>query len=269
MNIFVFFLGRSRVFVYLCEKFVDMIDNDTWLLSELKQYCKDFNVPTEFVFEILRDQKVIPMIRGKATEYNAYLYLKEVLNHHTWDVQKLNLNAQNDAYDEDVSITHRPSGIRLKVECKNACRGSFKDGIRTKVLHQPHFKVKCHRSRSNMSKTTNDRYLVGEFDLLMTNTSNALYQDRTDDYLELLDNERMIEILYNYYHVHTDRDLIDCCNNDWRFAIPSEIAKNGVIPRTPYVALQNDGHWFNFNRLDGKLRSIVDIKKQQRRGRSR
>lgn len=238
---------------------------DEWLINELKQYCKDFNVPTEYLFEILRDQKVIPMIRGKATEYNAYLYLKEVLNPHTWDVQKLNLNAQNEEYDEDVSITHRLSGIRLKVECKNACRGSFKDGVRTKVLKEPHFKVKCHRSRSNMSKTTNDKYLVGEFDLLMTNTSNALYQDKTDDYLKLLDDENMVNILYKFYHVNSEQDLIDCCNSDWRFAIPSDIAKNGVIPRTPYVVLGNDAHWFRENRLDEKLRSIVDRKRAERR----
>ena len=242
-----------------------MVNDNNWLLDELKQYCRDFNVPTEYVFEILRDQKVIPMIRGKATEYNAYLYLKSVLNQHTWDVQKLNLNAQNDAYDEDVSITHRPSGIRLKVECKNACRGSFKDGSRTKVMRLPHFKVKCHRSRSNMSKDTNDRYLVGEFDLLMTNTSNALYQDRTDDYLELLDNERMIDILYKHYQVNNDKDLIESCNNDWRFAIPSEIANEGVIPRTPYVALENDAHWFDYCRLDNKLKSIIVVKKQLKR----
>ncbi len=238
---------------------------EEWLINELKQYCKDFNVPTEYLFEILRDQKVIPMIRGKATEYNAYLYLKDALNPHTWDVQKLNLNAQNEEFDEDVSITHRPSGIRLKVECKNACRGSFRDGVRTKVMRVPHFKVKCHRSRSNMSKDTNDRYLVGEFDLLMTNTSNALYQDRTDDYLEILDDDNMINILFEFYHVDNTEDLIECCNNDWRFAIPSDIADNGVIPRTPYVALDNDAHWFKDNRLDEKLRSIVVRKRALRR----
>lgn len=242
-----------------------MIDNEL-LLNELKQYCKDFNVPTEYMFEILRDQKVIPMIRGKATEYNAYLYLKKVLNQHTWDVQKLNLNAQTAMYDEDVSITHRASGIRLKVECKNACRGSFKDGKRCRVIeNKPHFKVKCHRSRSNMSKDTNDRYLVGEFDLLMSNTSNALYQDRTDDYLELLNNDNMIEILYNHYNVNNDEDLIEHCNDDWRFVIPNDIAIDGVIPRTPYVALDNDAHWRKSEMLEDMLKKIVEVKKLERR----
>ncbi|MEI3419691.1 MAG: hypothetical protein V8R91_00740 [Butyricimonas faecihominis] len=93
----------------------------------------------------------------------------------------MNLNAQNNTIDEDVSITHSKTGINLKVECKNAVRGSFNLGKRTKILKVPHFKVKCHRSRSNisLSTTTNDRYLVGDFDLLACNTSNALYEGDT------------------------------------------------------------------------------------------
>ena len=242
---------------------------DEQLLQELKTYCKDFNVPIDYVFEILRDQKVIPMIRGKATEYNAYLYLRNNLNSHTWDVQKLNLNAQNNEYDEDVSITHRASGIRLKVECKNACRGSFRDGVRTKVLKVPHFKVKCHRSRSNMEKETNDRYLVGEFDLLLSNTSNAIYQEKTDDYLELIRNKKAIKVLFDYYGVSDNKSLIEACNNDWRFAIPEDIAENGVIPRTPYVRLNNDVNWFSIVDLDEKLRPVIERKKQQIRAKRR
>lgn len=242
---------------------------DEYLISELKQYCKDFNVPLDFVFEILRDQKVIPMIRGKATEYNAYLYLRNNLNSHDWDVQKLNLNAQNDKCDEDVSITHRHSGIRLKVECKNACRGSFKDGKRSRICNVPHFKVKCHRSRSNMEKATNDRYLVGEFDLIVTNTSNALYQEKTDDYLELLDNSNLIEILFKHYNVSSKDELIEACNNDWRFAIPSEIAEGGVIPRTPYVALSDDEKWFTIENLHNKLMEIVALKRRTKQNKKR
>lgn len=239
---------------------------DEALIQELKSYCKDYNVPIDYFFEILKDQKVIPMIRGKATEYNAYLYLKENLDAHVWSVDKLNLNAQNNEYDEDVSITHRASGIRLKVECKNACRGSFRDGKRTKVLKVPHFKVKCHRSRSYLGKETNDRYLVGEFDLLLSNTSNALYQERTDDYLELINNKKLIEELYSYYGVNDDKDLIEACNKDWRFAIPSDIAEGNVIPRTPYVCLENDVNWFSIDELDDRLRPIIEMKKNERRG---
>ena len=81
----------------------------------VKKYCEKYYVPEEYLWEILEDSKVVPMIRGKATEYSAYLFLKAKLDPHKFDVQKLNLNAQNGVDDEDVSITHRQTGIRLKV----------------------------------------------------------------------------------------------------------------------------------------------------------
>jgi len=81
---------------------------------EIFAYCKKFNVPVEYLFEILEDQKVTPMIRGKAMEFNAYLLLESNLPKTVWSVQKLNLNAQPGFYDEDISITHRRTGIILK-----------------------------------------------------------------------------------------------------------------------------------------------------------
>ena len=49
-------------------------DQLTALGKEIITYCKKFNVPIEFLFEILEDQKVTPMIRGKAMEL---LYSKD------------------------------------------------------------------------------------------------------------------------------------------------------------------------------------------------
>ena len=72
----------------------------------------------EYVFDILNDQKVVPMIRGKATEYNAFIVIEQHLSKSEWSVQKLNLNAQTNSGDEDISITHRRTGIVLKVESK-------------------------------------------------------------------------------------------------------------------------------------------------------
>ena len=80
-------------------------DEKIKLAEKLLLYCKKFNVPLEFLFEILEDQKVTPMIRGKAMEYNAFLLLDKILPKATWSVQKLNLNAQTGTYDEDISIT--------------------------------------------------------------------------------------------------------------------------------------------------------------------
>ena len=118
--------------------------------DDVMRYCKEYNIPTEYFLEILNDQKVLPMIRGKASEYNAYLVIKDVLPETVWIVNKLNLNAQPNTDDQDISITHRRTGMLLKVEIKNAVRGSFKSGIRARVCKEPHFRVKCHRSRSNI-----------------------------------------------------------------------------------------------------------------------
>ena len=58
-----------------------MTDNELKELgTDILKYCKEFNVPLEYLFEILQDQKVTPMIRGKAMEYNAYLMLKNYLS---------------------------------------------------------------------------------------------------------------------------------------------------------------------------------------------
>lgn len=160
-----------------------MISNDEifHLGQQLVAYCKKFDVPLQFVFEILEDQKVTPMVRGKAMEYNGYLLLKDKLSSRVWVVEKLNLNAQTGQHDEDITIKHRRTGIVLKVESKSGVRGSVSDGKRTKIHKVPHFKVKCHRSRSNMelADTSNDRYHIDSFDVILTNTSNAIFEGRT------------------------------------------------------------------------------------------
>lgn len=240
--------------------------------QDIDAYCKKYFIPNEYLIEILEDSKVVPMIRGKATEYNAYLFLKNNLNPMIFDVQKLNLNAQPNQTDEDVSITHRKTGVRLMVEVKNACRGDFSDGLRCKKMRVPHFKVKCHRSRSNMDKaeTTNDRYVVGDFDLLVSNPLNSIYKGATfTDEFELIDKE-LINILKQHYGVSTIKDLEEACNNDWRFVFPEDIAEDikgkMTIPRTPYVALDNDEHWFDINSLEKRLvEKAVEIRNRQRR----
>ena len=54
--------------------------------KDLETYCNKYRIPIEYVFQILEDQKVVPMIRGKATEYSAYLLIKEMLNDAEWSV---------------------------------------------------------------------------------------------------------------------------------------------------------------------------------------
>lgn len=240
-----------------------MTNDDIFHLGfRLIEYCKKFNVPVDHIFEILEDQKVTPMIRGKAMEYSLALILRQHLNLQNWSVDKLNLNAQLGSGDEDVSVTHRRTGVRLKVESKSAKRGSMTSGIRSRLLKEPHFLVKCHRSRSNMKLDSNDKYAVDSFDVVLTNTSNAIFQGGTiGDQLEIIYDEATKQILYEYYNVSDDIELLISCYNDWRFCIPSDIAEDGFIPRNPKVKLLDDPNWRPLNELEDRLMEVVKEKR--------
>jgi hypothetical protein len=235
------------------------------LADDLLKYCKKFNISLEYLFAILEDQKVTPMIRGKAMEYNAFLLLDAGLPKAVWSVQKLNLNAQPGVYDEDISITHRRTGIILKVESKSAVRGSMSLGARSRVMNEAHFKVKSHRSRSNikLAGTSNDRYSVDSFDVLISNTSNAIFEGNTvGEHLEIVHDEKIKEMLYEFYEVENYIDLIAKCESDWRFCIPKDIAVDGFIPRTPYVRLREDVNWKPIAEIEERLLQVVDEKRR-------
>lgn len=223
---------------------------------KIKEYCEKFKIPEENLIDILIDQKVVPMIRGKATEYATTRLLKDVLNPHEWVVAKLNLNAQNGTHDEDVTITHQRTGIIIKIECKNATRGSMKYSSRAKIK-EPFCTIKCHKSRSDLKKasTTNDRYLLGDFDVVVTNLSNAVIAGATySESFELVKNDAVIDKLCKYYNCDSDyQSIFDAAYNDWRFAMAEDIAKDGVIPRTPSVLLENDPVWHSISEIENYL----------------
>ncbi len=234
------------------------------LQDDVIRYCREYNIPIDYFLEILNDQKVLPMIRGKASEYSAYLAIRGVLPEREWIVTKLNLNAQTNTADQDVSITHRRTGMQLTVETKNAVRGSFKSGERARICRVPHFKVKCHRSRSNiqLAGTTNDRYSEECFDLVISNVSNSIIQGNTiGARLELLHNNELLDIVKEYYGVDNNEQLLESAYNDWRFAISREISEDGYIPRTPYVRLREDPNW---NTLDSMQSVILDYLREVR-----
>lgn len=230
--------------------------SEAQIYDDVQEYCERYNIPIENLMDILEDQKVLPMIRGKATEYIAAVVLRKLLNRN-WQVQKLNLNAQPGTYDEDISITHSKTGIRLKVEAKNAVRGSFRIGSKNTKIKEPHFKVKCHKSRSNISKskTTNDRYLVDDFDMIVCNVSNAIFQGATlGDSLEVLHDKNSIDFLLKHYKVSTEKDLIRSSYDDWVCCFPRSIVQeDGSIPRTPFVKLSGDENWFSLKEIEPKL----------------
>jgi hypothetical protein len=203
-----------------------------------------------------------------STSYNAYLLLKEMLNPASWIVEKLNLNPQPGTDDEDISVKHRRTNIVLKVESKSAVRGSMSDGERSRKLrHTPHFKVKCHRSRSNTSLDSNDRYSQDSFDVLITNPQNAIYESGTvGENFEVMREPNLRAILNGIYGVESDVDLAKACYKDWRFCFPPEIAVSGFIPRTPYVHLLNDPVWKPLSTIEARLNQLVSDRARARRG---
>ena len=249
--------------------------DDKKLAASLRTYCERFAVPLEYVFDILNDQKVVPMIRGKASEYSAYLAIRAQLPRQEWSVEKLNLNAQVGGDDEDISVTHKRTGIILKVECKNAVRGSMRSGERTRIHKVPHCRIKSHRSRSNirLAGSSNDRYSVDTFDVIVANLSNALVQPKTvGDSLELLRDRKTVLILKAFYGVKSEDDLFAAAGDDWRFVFPKEIGEKGFVPRTPFLLLENDAHWRGLDELKERLLAVVQLRLQKtakRRAKSR
>ena len=247
-----------------------MTEDELRSLGEsLEQYCNKYLLPVKYVFEILNDQKVTPMLRGKAMEYNAFVLLDSQLNKSEWSVQKLNLNAQPGTPDEDIDVTHRRTGKIIKIECKSAVRGSFSSGKKAKIHKVPHFKVKCHRSRSNikLAGTSNDQYAVDVFDVILTTPLNALFKKGTiGEELEIIQDDELLGVLYQHYGVSNDENLLTAVSNDWRFVITSKIAENGFIPRTPFVLLQDDPNWLSINQFESNLLEFV---RREARRRSR
>lgn len=229
--------------------------------TKLVEYCKKYKIKTKYIFEILEDQKVTPMIRGKASEYGILDLLKRVLNSSEWSIQKLNLNAQPNSPDEDISVTHRRTGKIIKVESKPGVRDSMKSGRTTRIHKVPHFKVKCHRSRSNKKLKTNDSYHEDHFDIIIINPANAVFKGKTiGPDLIMTDDKEMIKILYGHYNVSDMLSLEEAINNDWRCVIPRDIAEDNYIPRTPYVLLKDDPHWVSISEIETKLMEVISRK---------
>lgn len=242
--------------------------NISKLGKDVLKFCQSMQIPPEYFVRIIKDQKVAPMLRGKGMEYSVYLALKSVLDEDEWSVEKMNLSAQLHSPDEDIRITYRRTDTRLKVESKSSARGTFNLGTRAKTYKgQPQFRVKCHRSRSNIEKVGkgNDRYSVTDFDLILSNLENAIYQKNTvSESLELLYDTKAIAFLKKHYNVRSTAELIQAAYEDWRFVFPKEIGERGLIPRTPLVKLIDDPHWHPLSELPDRLREFIREQHQSR-----
>ena len=226
--------------------------------SEIQSYCQRYNIPFEYLVQILEDQKVLPMIRGKATELLGVDAIKENINERQWLVDKMNFNPQQ---DEDITIRSRKSNKSISVETKNATRSSFKLGNKRTKISVPHFTVKCHKSRSNIKKalTSNDRYHQDDFDILICNLSNSLFLSGTlSEKLEITNDPTVINFLKHYYSVSDETQIIHKAYNDWRYCVVKNIAQDdGYLPRNPAVKLQNDENWKPLKEIEKDLERMI------------
>ncbi|KZX37249.1 hypothetical protein [Wohlfahrtiimonas chitiniclastica] len=160
--------------------------------EDLKKFCELYNLPINHLGEILKDPKVIPMIRGKAFEFSVLDLLSSILDSRTWHVSKPFLNPQLGSNDQDVLIVHLTTGKNISIECKLSAKGkySYKD-------QKSIFSIKCMRSRTlgaelvkklapikgvseESLEVHNDQYLPEDFDLVVTSLANAFYSTNDD-----------------------------------------------------------------------------------------
>jgi hypothetical protein len=152
------------------------------------KYCQDFNIPIDYLSDILRDSKVNPMIRGKGFEFSTLVAFQNILRSDIWEVSKPNMNAQAMQHDVDILVKHIPSGKTISVECKL----SKKDSFRISKTGETTAAVKCMRSRTLGQEIIEDRapimgvtveqlnahkdnYLTTDFDVVASSFGNAFY----------------------------------------------------------------------------------------------
>ena len=95
---------------------------------------------------------------------------------------------------------------------------------------------------SNFVKLRNDRYEVGEFDVLLCNVSYAVFRGKSIDRgLPLISDADAVRWLKVFYGVDTDDELRRKTCDDWRACLPVTIAlEDGTLPRTPPVRMEED-----------------------------
>ena len=168
----------------------DLILNDSDWQTKLISYCNRYNIPVEYLAEIINEPKVIPMIRGKAFEFSVMIKLRKILSTDEWTVDKPWMNAQSGSHDIDILVSHKQTGINIRIECKLAAKDSYKYN---QSIEQSEIRVKCMRSRTlgtNEAITRarildipeqamiehKDQYLPRDFDIVATSIGNSFYK---------------------------------------------------------------------------------------------
>jgi hypothetical protein len=164
------------------------MNHDSVWQEALIKYCRDFNIPIDYLSDILRDSKVNPMIRGKGFEFSTLIAFQNILKPEVWEVSKPNMNAQAMQHDVDILVKHIGSGKTISVECKL----SKKDSFRISKIGEITAAVKCMRSRTlgqeiiaeraplmgvtvEQLNAHKDNYLTSDFDVVASSFGNAFY----------------------------------------------------------------------------------------------
>jgi hypothetical protein len=237
-----------------------------WTEKVIK-YCNDHNIPLNHLTDVIRDPKVVPMIRGMAFEFSAMVRLREVLDKDEWFVDKPIINAQLGSGDIDVRIIHRPTHQLINVECKLSGKGSYID---KGSYHR--ISVKCMRSRTLGSSQVKslapklgvseeqlsahaDSYMLDDFDIVVTSIANAFYitdeeTDRfvfspTDEEKEFLKSlgaseGNLQDFAFNHLFVATPYDLAPLESNSQkcRRRKCKEKKSCGFVPNYPYIKFE-------------------------------
>jgi hypothetical protein len=268
------------------------MSDEKWI-SEVKSYCSKYNVPVDFLAEIISDPKVIPMIRGKAFEFSTMLKLQEILPKSEWIVDKPYMNAQFGIHDMDVRIIHIATQKTIGIECKLAAKGSFK----ITKNGDSQIKVKCMRSRTLGDKKANelalkigidpyllnvhnDQYLQTDFEVVITSIANAFYE--TDDdtaffewkptelgnaFLKKISTDSPYDLqgfAFNQLYIASTKNLIISKENGvncTRKTCPNP-SDCGFIPNYPIITFSNNDTkpqkpWFDIQNADNFFKNLI------------
>ena len=272
-----------------------MSQNTEWQ-RKIEEYCREFNLPIDHLVDTLREPKVIPMIRGKSFEFSAVNSLKKVLSDMTWDVTKTPMNAQQGSHDVDVLVTHKPTGTKIRVECKLAGKGRYR------FIDDNHsdIGVKCMRSRTlgtSMVATLapqfgvtesqlaihNDQYLPTDFDVVLTSIANAFYitdpiteqfvwnpSGEAKTFLSKLsekDIDDLQSFTFNQMYLTKTTDIVISKNTGIKCTRRACTAQDscGFIPNYPVIKFENvkpTNNWSSIGDAEAFFTSLVQGSRQ-------
>ncbi len=273
------------------------MENLEWI-NKVRQYCIKYNIPVEYLPEIISDPKVIPMVRGKAFEFSVFLRLQQILPSSEWLVSKPFMNAQFGIHDMDVKVMHIATQKVISIECKLAGKGTF----RVLKNGNSQIKVKCMRSRTlgeskvkelapklnipeSLLQVHNDQYVTSDFDIVITSIANAFYEtDAETDLFEWQPTEKAITFLQNISELTNSEDLQHFAYNKMYVASSESLAIKennnitctrkgctklqncGFIPNYPLITFENgnkkpNNAWFEIENCELLFKSMIEKSK--------